>query len=355
MKLQATVFFLILVMTLLTGFISQAYAAQMTAVLLPSTDKAQVNFTGVQILELKYQADSAIANELNGKKERLNFTVTGSVTNDNGTGMSQLIRTVNDDLLTSTHSLVQIGQASLTYTATINGNPTSALFAYKVDFVPTIQNFIISGGASAQETVIDLSWRSLVIQQPLNVNVPNVGKVNVNYPIGLFEIKYPDLGAKLENTEAKAILESPILSFHRFGPPDAPMDVWHFLFDATGAQAGGSVLLNSTAGSSKVDSIYALGESSFREGVLIADEKSVDVNVDGITVTVHSNEPPPSGQLIIGGYARADSRGGTEVAVVTPDAPPGATASGGFPIQVLLVFGGMMGAISVFILLKARK
>src|SRR5690242_1790974 len=110
------------------------------------------------------------------------------------------------------------------------------------------------------------------------------------------------------------------------------MDVWHFLFDATGSQAGGSVLLNSTAGSPKVDSIYALGESSFREGVLLADEKSVDVNVDGTTVTVHSNAPPPSGQLIIGGYAKIDNRAGTEIAIVTPDAPAGAAASGNFPI-----------------------
>ncbi|MDF2769688.1 MAG: hypothetical protein K0S91_2523, partial [Nitrososphaeraceae archaeon] len=32
-----------------------------------------------------------------------------------------------------------------------------------------------------------------------------------------------------------------------------------------------------------------------------------------------------------------------------------ATATGGFPIQVLLVLGGMMGAVAVFVLLKARK
>jgi LPXTG-motif cell wall-anchored protein len=31
------------------------------------------------------------------------------------------------------------------------------------------------------------------------------------------------------------------------------------------------------------------------------------------------------------------------------------TSTGGFPIQVLLVLGGMMGAIAIFILFKARK
>ena len=31
------------------------------------------------------------------------------------------------------------------------------------------------------------------------------------------------------------------------------------------------------------------------------------------------------------------------------------TATGGFPIQVLLVLGGMMGAVAVFVLLKTRK
>jgi hypothetical protein len=31
------------------------------------------------------------------------------------------------------------------------------------------------------------------------------------------------------------------------------------------------------------------------------------------------------------------------------------TATGGFPLQVLLVLGGMMGAVAVFVLVKARK
>jgi hypothetical protein len=73
-------------------------------------------------------------------------------------------------------------------------------------------------------------------------------------------------------------------------------------------------------------------------------------------VNVHSATPPPSGQIQIAGYANQQESGGLWSASVTSEAPAGAqTSSGGFPIQVLLVLGGMMGAIAIFILIKARK
>ncbi len=106
----------------------------------------------------------------------------------------------------------------------------------------------------------------------------------------------------------------------------------------------------------QVLSVYALGEGSLREGAHTATEKDANVNVDGADVRVHSTTPPPSGQITVAGYADEQEANGAEFAVVSPDAPAGVqTSTGGFPIQVLLVLGGMMGAIAIFILFKARK
>ena len=110
------------------------------------------------------------------------------------------------------------------------------------------------------------------------------------------------------------------------------------------------------AGQSKVVSIYSLGESSFREGTHTAIEKDAVATIDGAQVGLHASTPPPSGQIQITGFARTAQAGGGELAFVSSQAPAGTTtATGGFPIQVLLILGGMMGAVAVFVLLKARK
>jgi hypothetical protein len=105
-----------------------------------------------------------------------------------------------------------------------------------------------------------------------------------------------------------------------------------------------------------VISIYSLGESSLREGTHTIEEQEATATVDGVNVNVQATTPPPSGQIQIAGYSSAQESGGAWHAVVTAEAPEGVqTSTGGFPIQVLLVLGGMMGAIAIFILFKSRK
>ena len=133
-----------------------------------------------------------------------------------------------------------------------------------------------------------------------------------------------------------------------------PMSRWHKLFDPVGTYGGG-VGLQGTEGA-KALTVYSLGEGSIREGAHTTTEKDAVATVDGTEVSIHSQDPPPSAQLTIAGYANEQENEGGEFAIVTADAPEGVdTSTGGFPIQVLLVFGGMMGAIAIFILIKARK
>jgi hypothetical protein len=176
-----------------------------------------------------------------------------------------------------------------------------------------------------------------------------LGEINVNYPIGLIQAKLPNVASQIAATDTEKLLDKPIFDFALMGQS---LDTWHFLFDPTGSQAG---MLGSgfeEIAGAKVVSIFSLGESSFREGTFTDVEQEAKATIDGTAVNIHTFKSKPSGQIQLAGFAQL--RG--EFVVVSEDAPQGTnTATGGFPLQVLLILGGMMGAVAVFVLFKARK
>ena len=340
----------ILAALLISSFVYQAYAADLAASLVPDRDRSEASYIGVRTVTLKYPAGSSLAQELNGKSERIQFTLNGTATEQDDTGMNGLIAGINRALVQA-QSPVQVSQANMSYTGVLRGGPTSTVISYKVELKPTLERFVLQRGEGAQSGhIVDLEWRGITLTEPFVVNAPDVGQININYPIGLLQVLHPTLAQKLENSQARQIFVQPILNFEDF---NAPMNTWHVLFDPVGAY-GGSVGLE-TEGAQAL-SVYSLGESSLREGAHAAEEMQATATIDGAQVGVQSTSPPPSGQIQIAGYSNAQESGGTWVATVTAEAPAGVqTSTGGFPIQVLLVLGGMMGAIAVFILFKARK
>jgi hypothetical protein len=347
-KFYAAVYSGLIAALLLSSIVSQAYAADLKALLVPSRDKTEASYIGVRTITITYPAGSSLAQELDGESKRIDFSLNGTAGAHNDTGMAQVINSVNR-ALAEVKSPAQASSSILQYNAVLRGEPTRTIISYKVEIRPTLENFVLSSDSSGD--LIDLEWRGITIKDPVVVNAPDIGEINVNYPVGLLQALYPNIAEKLLSTQAKEIMQEPILNFEAF---DFPMASWHQLFDPVGAYGGG-VGLQGTEGAS-VLSVYAYGEGSLREGVHLAEEKDVSVSVDGSEVTVHSNTPPPSGQITVAGYSNEQESDGAEFALVTLDAPAGVqTSSGGFPIQVLLVLGGMMGAIAIFILYKARK
>jgi hypothetical protein len=340
-----------LALLLLSVFVTQAYAADLAASLDPDSDTSPASYVGVTTLTLKYPAGSSLAQELDGQNQRIEFSLNGTATGQDDTGISNVIAALNRAFVQA-DSPVQASQAEVSYTGVLRGGPTSTLISYRIDLQPSLQSYVFPGGEGGQGShVVDLEWRGIVINEPLVVNAPDVGQININYPIGLLQVLYPSIAQKFESTQAREVLDEPILSFDDF---NAPLSSWHVLFDPVGAY-GGSVGLNGTGGA-KALSVYSLGESSLREGAHGIEEKAATATIDGANVNVQSTTPPPSGQIQIAGYSRHEESGGSWHAVVTAEAPEGVqTSTGGFPIQVLLVLGGMMGAIAIFILFKARK
>ncbi len=348
MKYFATVLSGMVAALLISSFVSQAYAADMQAFLVPSRNSATASFIGVKTVTLSYPQGSSIAQELNGEIRRISFTLNGTAGQPDSAGVSEAINIINAALLEA-QSPAQASSATMSYTAVFRGDASRATISYKTEIKPVLENYLLEDQGSSQ--IVDLEWRGITIDDPIVVNAPDVGEIDINHPSGLLQALYPNVATKLLNTEARQVLVDPILNFEEF---DTPLSSWHVLFDPVGAY-GGSVGLQGTEGA-QVLSVYSLGESSLREGTHESVEKDASVSIDGANVQVHSTTPPPNGQMTIAGYSAVQESDGTEFSVVTLEAPSGVqTSTGGFPIQVLLVFGGMMGAIAVFILFKARK
>jgi hypothetical protein len=346
-KLLPSTFSAILATILISSMVYPAYANQMTVFLVTESDKADVIFTAIRFITIDYPAGSQLSQQFDGKNERVNFTM-----NSTEDGMSQLISTINQVLRTEKQSPVQIENATLDYTASLRGEADRVALAYKLVLNSNISRFVLEANTE-QGTIVDLDWRGLVLNQSIILDTKEYGMIDVNYPIGLLQVTYPDFAQKILNSQVAEIMKDPLFNFEEIG---TPMDRWHFLFDPTGSQAGAAGAGYIEEGQSKVVSIYSLGESSFREGTHSATEKQGVTTIDGTQMSVHASTPPPSSQIQLTGFARIAQAGGGELAFVTSQAPAGTTtATGGFPIQVLLILGGMMGAVAVFVLLKARK
>ena len=316
----------------------------------PALNIADASFTGDRILTLKYPANSTMSQILDGNKTSISFSLNSS---DSGNGVSEILDKINNQLLSQKQSLVKFENATLDYKATLNGGPTTSTVSYQVELHPIITN-LVTGSNGSTSSILDVDWRSIALEEPLIVNTEEYGQIDINHPIGGLEKLAPEVATKIQNTTLSPAFETPILDFADFG---VTMNNWHFLFDATGAQAGAANFgFSVTEGGSKIVSIYSLGESSFREGTHTVKETSASADIDGVNVEVDGLTAPVSGQMQIGGFAQVQQSGDKEYLSVSSVAPKGvATSSGSFPLQVILVFGAMMAGVAVLVLVKARK
>jgi hypothetical protein len=336
-----------LMSVLLFSQILSVRAVQVTSSLVPTTGHGEVDWSAIRFLTIQYPPNSPLAEEFNGKSETVKFTMQADED-----GMPQLIQAFNNAIASQKNSPVTITNASLTYTGQLRGTEDELTLSYNVQLKPSFISGITLSSENQTADVVDLAWRSINVAEPITLSTP-YGDIDVNHPIGLLQANHSSVAEQLMNTEAAAIMSDPLFNFQDVG---RPMNTWHFLFDPTGSQAGAAGTGFEEIAGARVVSIYSLGESSFREGTFEETEKQASATLDGTPITVESTTPPTSAQITIAGFSSIRETGGNEFAVVTQEAPAGtATATGGFPIQVLLVLGGMMGAVAVFVLIKTRK
>ncbi len=323
----------------------QAHAAQIDASLIPEYDIGAGAFTGTKFIQISYQPGSAASALFDGRIERVEFSIRGT----NSSGMAELISAINA-ALAKVESPVQVGSANITYSGVLKGGPDRLTLTYRVEIIQEFSGFKLNKTA-LDDIPIDINWRGFALVDPVYVESPEHGRVNINHPIGLLEVTFPEFAGKLMDTDARAIMSEPILDFQELG--DMPMDRWHWLFDPTRVLPNLGGVLGEDAGTARVLSVYSLGECSIREGCPPPKEGDASVTVDGSALDIHISTPQPNSQIEIAGFTSLERAGDHQIIRVRMDNPnPGVP---GFTLQVLLVLGGMMGAIAVFVLFKSRK
>jgi len=330
---------------LISGYAAQAQAAQIDASLIPEYDRAVGTFTGLKVVQIRYEPESAASELFDGRTERVEFSVEGT----NSSGISGLISAVNRALVAE-ESPAQISSANVTYSGVFRGSPDRLLLTYRVELTSTFSGFKLDSNAT-DRIPMDINWRGFTVNGPVVIESPEFGLVNINQPIGLLEPTFPDFAEKLLQTEASSILLEPILDFEEIGATG--MEKWHFLFDPTFSLTGSKGILRGDIGSAKVLSVYSLGECSIREGCPLPKEGDASVTVDGSELDVHFTTPTPNSQIEIAGFTSIEQAGAHQILRVTMEERDAGIPV--FTIQVLLVLGGMMGAIAFFVLVKSRK
>jgi hypothetical protein len=327
---------------------SLAYGAQINAFLVPEHDEGQARFMGLKFVSIKYPQGSSVTQAFNGVNERVELTAPLR---------QEQLDQVNRALLES-NSPMQLSSANITYSGTIRGLQDTLLLSYRVELESRVSGYVLNQPANYTETIlVDSNWRGFVVRGPVMID-SNRGEVNVNEPIGLLQVAFPDFARHLmdANAETREIMTQPILDFGDFGR--MPLERWHLLFDPTPSQVSTAGVLNGVdIGRAKVLSVYSLGECSIREGCPEPREADSTALIDSTELKVHISTPQPNAQVEIAGYTTLETKpanGDLEIIGVSLD-DPGPGGPPAFTMQVLLVLGGMMAAVAVAVLYKARK
>lgn len=335
---------------LLASLLIPAFAVQLDTLLMPKKDTAEALYKSVDILYIEYPNGGKVKSQLENVSDQISFTA-----DKNTPGVPELIDRINQNLVKERQSPVIIEDIKIDYRATLDGEGDRAILERLLKLDMLVTNFVIGGGSADEGTLIDLNWRGFSIDEPIPIKTEEYGDVDINLPSGYFYARQPETMKILENSEASKILNQPSIDFLDF--TELPLKNWHWSFDPTGSIKESEGFGFKEIGGANVVTFFALGEGSIREGIQREKINKVDVAVDGEQYVVRSTTPPSAASIQILGYATQTIEGTDEGAIVFDYAPEGAGRSytGGFPITVLAVMGGMLGAVAGFVLWRANK
>jgi len=334
-----------IVALLTSGLAAQAHAAQIDASLIPEYDRAGGTFTGTKFVQISYEPGSVVSDLFNGRTERVEFSIKGT----NSSGISELVAAANKALLDA-ESPARITGANITYSGVLKGGIDRTTLTYRVELTSTFTGFKLDQNA-VDAIPMDVNWRGFVVNGPVIIESAEFGKVDVNQPVGLLQVTFPEFAGKIITTDTSAIMSEPILDFTELG--EMPLERWHWLFDPTFSLASTGGVIRGDIGRAKVLSVYSLGECSIREGCPPPKEGDASVTIDATPLEVHISTPQPNAQIEIAGFTSIEQAGDHKIIRVSMDNPQALIPD--FTIQVMLILGGMMGAVAVFVLVKARK
>jgi len=340
---RAAVFTVLLSSILLVGTISPALAAQLEIRMNPEADFATGEMKYQKTVFIEYNDGGKIADQLRGKEFTVSFTA-----DTTEPGVAKLQDQLNQNIA-NTGSSTHITDLIVEYTAHLTGRGLSASIDYKVVLKPTINNYVIRPYSENSPALVDVSWRGLAVSGPFVANTLQYGDVEINMPISFIKSNLPDTYSVIAGTEAETLLSKSIIDASFIG--QQPLSNWHFLFDPTGINVDASTYGLDESISGFVVSTFTMGESSFREGIQVEREESVQFTAD-MPYAVRTVQSADNANLKVIGFAAVDNLQGVEVLGVSPQAPQGyaTTSTGGFPVSIIYGMAALagIGAIAIF-------
>lgn len=303
-------------------------ATSMETILSPNENEAVVRYESIQVLNIKYPDGGDIGSKLAGKNIEIEFSV-----DSRDSAIQMLMKDMDAYLLRERNSTVNVTSLHIDYKGELTGFNEFAALSHKVTVKMTIAGYLV-GELQDEERVkmLDLNWRTFVMSQPVLVETEKYGIIDINRPSGFIMAIIPSLMEELSYEGTMSLLNKPALDFSKFA---IPMDDWRWDVDYN----------------AQITVITTQGEI----GRPLEPEKyEVPFEHKGTPHQLSLTIPPPSGTIQILGIAKAFALGSDEAAIVY-EYPKSVGILNPFVVEVLVVMGIVLGAISVIVLLKARK
>ena len=333
------------------GLITPVDAAQMTFRTFSESgvsEEAEIKFQRSVIIN--YDDGGQLADQLRGLKISKTFSVDSS-----DPGVNELRDRMNYFLKNTANSDAVITNVDIDYDTTLTGRGLNTSIDYKVIVTLHVTNHIIRDYSGGSAGLIDMDWRGVVVDGPVEINVKGI--VNeINLPISFIAEASPALYSAIQGSDAEAILNTPLIDAS--GIKAQPLGNWHFLFDPTGINVDASQFGMSEELAGLVWSSYTMGESSLREGIQTEKEKSATFTTDR-TYDLRTIESADAANVFVAGFANVDVLQNQEVFGFSPTAPEGfaTTSTGGFPMMIIYGMAGMaaIGGGIVFMISERKR
>jgi hypothetical protein len=341
-----------------------ASAVTLTAVLNPNQDSTNATYDELHSVLIDYPQNSQIATLLQNSPAKITVTATSLPTEqnkENAVAMQTFLGGINQ-ALTNAHSNVQATSATLKFIADIKHySKTESIVAQRTMLTLGLQDYMLSNNQDPNHKFVDFNWRAFTINQPIRLsytdNKTGVTKnIEINYMSGVLDAAMPGFMDALKRAgatqQATLLLQTPVVDYSKLSES---MDRWYVLFDPTASLVETTRFgFKGEAGGAAVDTIYSLGEGSIREGTMEPTVYNSNFGTAPNTYSLTFTIPPPAARIDMLGYSKMITSNGNSVAIISNQNEGGSSYAGNFPMVVLSVLGGMMGAIVVFVLFKAR-
>ena len=335
---------------MLCGLITPVDAAQMTFRTFSQTgaiEDAEIKFQRSVIIN--YDDGGQLADQLRGLKITKTFSADSS-----DPGVNELRDRINYFIKNTGNSDAAVTDITIDYDTTLTGRGLNTSIDYKVILTLSLTNHIIRDSSGGSAGLLDMDWRGVMIDGPVEINVRGVDN-EINLPISFIADASPALYSAVQGTEAEAILNTPLIDAS--GIKGQPLGNWHFLFDPTGINVDASQFGMSDELAGLVWSSYTMGESSLREGIQTEKEKAATFTTDK-TYDLRTIESADAANLFVAGFANVDVLQNSEVIGFYPEAPEGfaTTSTGGFPMMIIYGMAGMAAvAGGIVFMISERK